>query len=308
MSFDQKKRSDIEVDELNIKSHLNTSLVTEEISVSEDLINRTLEAIRNNNDEDLEVKSHPVYMSGRIRTLVTVVAALLVLAVGINVIRLNVPMDMKSGNAVQDAKEYDMDGKTMKNEEEDMVLFETTEESADVAQESDSYDGLVQDGVVDSSINIDDSVRIGSYKSDTSIENEIEDEDSMEEQAVDKSAFTIQGFMTSFTDMVSIDSDSVTSITITSMVNNEERVITNQDQIKSFYLVMDSYSYQEGTLEDKEGYYIIDIISGDINSNITVRESNIIVELTDKDTASQGIYTVLDHSKFIEDLKNFMSE
>ena len=278
MSFDQKKRSDIKVDELNIKSHLNTSLETEEISVSEDLINRTLEAIRNNNDEDLEVKSYPVFMSGRIRILVTAVAALLVLAVGINAIRLNVPMGMKSDNAVQEAKEYDMDDKTMKNEEEGTVLFEIIEDYADIAQES-----------------------------DTSIENEIEDEDCME-QAVDKSVFTIQGFMMSFTDMVSIDPDDVTSITITSMVNNEERVITNQDQIKSFYLVMDSYSYQEGTLEDKEGYYIIDIISGDINSNITVRESNIIVELTDKDTASQGIYTVLDHSNFIEDLKNFMSE
>lgn len=301
MSFDQKKRSNIEVDEMNIKSHLNTSLETEGINVSEDLINRTLEAIRNNNDEDLEVKKPPVYMSRRVRTLVTAVAALLVLAVGINAIRLNIPMGMKSDNASpEDAKEYIMDGATMDSAEEDLAIFEITEESSYEVQESDSYGTIAQDNKVDSDISIDDTAKAGAYKSDTSTESRVEVEDNR--------LLTSQRYMMTFTDMVSIESDSVTSITITSTVNNNEKVITNHEQIQSFYMMMDSHSYQAGDIEDTKEVYIIDIISGDIDGCITVRELDIIVELTSKDTVSRSIYTVSDHSKFIEDLKTSMSE
>ncbi|HWT73813.1 MAG TPA: hypothetical protein VN258_03715 [Mobilitalea sp.] len=46
MSYNDKKNENIEIDDMNIRSHLDTSLELSGISVSEDLINRTLEAIK----------------------------------------------------------------------------------------------------------------------------------------------------------------------------------------------------------------------------------------------------------------------
>ena len=102
MSFDPNEKDIFEVDELNIRSHLNTSLEAEGISVSEDLINRTLEAIRMQNPEDdglvsdrLELKK-PSSILRHTRVLVKVAAAVLVLVVGLATIRLLIPADKKS--------------------------------------------------------------------------------------------------------------------------------------------------------------------------------------------------------------------
>jgi hypothetical protein len=46
------KKTNIKNDELNIRSHLNASLDLNGISVSEDLINRTLEAINKQTPAD----------------------------------------------------------------------------------------------------------------------------------------------------------------------------------------------------------------------------------------------------------------
>lgn len=51
MNYKDKKNNNIENDDMNIKSHLNASLDLSGISVTEDLINRTLEAVKKNSSE-----------------------------------------------------------------------------------------------------------------------------------------------------------------------------------------------------------------------------------------------------------------
>ena len=46
MNFDKNKSDYSKLDDMNIKSHLNTSLEMSGISVSEDLIQRTIQAIK----------------------------------------------------------------------------------------------------------------------------------------------------------------------------------------------------------------------------------------------------------------------
>ena len=53
MSFD-KKSNKFDLDKLNLKDRLNASLENEGISVSEDLINRTLNAIKNQKADELD--------------------------------------------------------------------------------------------------------------------------------------------------------------------------------------------------------------------------------------------------------------
>lgn len=59
MNYNDKKNHNIEKDDMNIKSHLDASLDLSGISVSEDLINRTLEAIKKQTaEQSLESDDH----------------------------------------------------------------------------------------------------------------------------------------------------------------------------------------------------------------------------------------------------------
>lgn len=312
MSFEDKKINDKEVDELDIKSHLNTSLEAERISVSEDLINRTLAAINNAESEEPIVKKSSIFSSGHIRTLVAVVAAIFVLAVGLNAIRIFVPSGMKSDNSVQEAKDYDMDGGIMKNEEarSENYLFSygVSEDSKEATMESEvtSAGSEVKDKI--DYTTTDNSLGVGTYKSEDIISDdaiEYKADESIPES--DNSIVSTQEFELMFIDIAIIDVDAVTSIIITSEYKNEEKVIADKKQIESFYSLMNDHSYQESIGENSDNRYIIDIIGEEIVSHIVIGYYDIVVEHTKKDMVSHNIYKATDQSKLIEDLKELMN-
>ena len=88
MSFNDEKKGNNELDSLNLKSHLDTSLEQSGIRVSEDLINRTLEAIKqqsqNNNLLDIrnEKTKKSIPWSRYIRGVAGVAAAALIIFIG----------------------------------------------------------------------------------------------------------------------------------------------------------------------------------------------------------------------------------
>ena len=101
MSFNRKDRERIDFDKLNIKSHLNASLEEDGINVSEELIRRTLDAIRmheaNEPDAAKDIVDHKKtsFVYRHARMLVTAAAAVLILAAGLNAIRMLSPMKTK---------------------------------------------------------------------------------------------------------------------------------------------------------------------------------------------------------------------
>ena len=294
MSYDKIKINIKEVDELNIKSHLNTSLEAEGISVSEDLINRTLEAIKSDNDQDVELDKAPVFMSGRIRTLVTVVETLLILAVGINAIRLNIPYGMMLDNATDQAKSYDNT-----TDENDMAFSEASDQYDDSVDGIDSYNLDAYEFTTNTEdAGKDTSVKYGEATVGALPDNEVED----------KAELTVHGYEMTFTEMVLIESEAVKSITITSILGQGERAITGHDEVKEFYWMMDNYIYQQGSGDYEDMLYTVDIIGASLDGRLLIGDSNIVVELTNKDAVSQSIYTASDHGKLIEEMKNFIND
>ena len=302
MSFDNKEAKRTETDDLKIKSHLNTSLEAEGISVSEDLIKRTIEAINNQKDEELKTKKLFVFPFRQVRTLVAVAAAFLVLVVAFNAIRILGPGGMKSDNAADEAKSYDMDGSAAKNKEStsknDNFIYDM-DDSNDKNDESTSRDDILEYDMAE------DSAEIAMESESNGFEEGL-DQDKKEPD--NNKMFTAQNFGLVFTEMLLVNPDNVKSISISSADNNETIVITEQEQIQLFYSIMDSYSYEQSVEQDPNIQLVIDLIGDDIDSQIIISQSTIIVGHTSKDTASHSIFSVVGQSELIEDLINLMNE
>lgn len=108
MSYNNDDKLNIEIDDLNIKTHLNTSLELSGISVSEDLILRTLNAIKEQSPENIDHKDkNNDKQSGRkiipwnryVRSFATACAAVILVVAGYAAIR-QFPVSMKSASDV----------------------------------------------------------------------------------------------------------------------------------------------------------------------------------------------------------------
>ena len=92
MKYNDNKKDNIEMDDMNIKSHLDTSLDLSGVIVSEDLINRTLEAIKKqstgqtNLEESKEASTtgtkKVIAWNRYVRSLAGVAAAVIIVAAG----------------------------------------------------------------------------------------------------------------------------------------------------------------------------------------------------------------------------------
>lgn len=281
MSFDDRQEKYIDIEDIDIKSHLNTSLEAEGISVSEDLIKRTLEAINKQKDKERGVEKSFVFPLRQVRTLVAVAAAFLVLVVGFKAIGILGPGGVKSDNIMEDDKSYDMDGGAVNNKESesknDIFVYDMAEDSAELIMGSDA----------------------------DQVDEELDDN---RQELANNKMFTAQNYGLTFTEMSLISPDNVKSISISSADNNETMVITEQEQIKLFYSIMDSYSYQQSAEQDANIQLVIDIIGDDIDSQIIISQSAIFVGHTSKDTASHSIFSASGQSELIEDIRELMNE
>lgn len=308
MNFEPMKREDIEVDKLNIKSHLNTSLEAEGISVSEDLISRTMDAIRrnevNNSDTGQDNMEHKKLVFFRhTRTLVTVAAAALILVVGINALRMLSPLGSKSDMSKSQNSVSDDAGKT--------EIFYTTERSREENKEA--YDQDTSDG------SKSDAPMVGALADEATVDMTEEEEQSFdmkiskseeqtEEPGVGGRVMAIQGDALTFTEVINIESTEVSSITISSMTADMTNTIANQDQIDKFYSVMNEYLFMQSEAEDTNTLYVVSLASEDGDSQLLISETNIAVNYTRNGTISHGIYSAADHSRLLEEIKNLLAD
>lgn len=289
MSIKKKGQNEIGLDELNIKSHLNTSLELEGISVSEDLINRTLDAIKK---EETKIKDDgPLsFVRKHGKLLATVAAAVILLVVGINASKLftvkktdDIGNTTKSNEAKssETAPEYNMAIK--EDTEGDQVNFTAANENGEMLK---SYTAA------------------GSTEPDNTAETTSDDTGS----ATDFKFTAVQDIGFKFSEIISIKREDVKSVKITSMATDKTVGLTNQDDIDKLFSLMDNYTFDYGTEELGSEQYIIDLIGEDMDSRITVGETVVQVEYTNKDTASNSIYCASDQNKLIEDLKAYLDE
>lgn len=300
MSFDPNEKDIFEVDELNIRSHLNTSLEAEGISVSEDLINRTLEAIRKQNPEDdglvsdrLELKK-PSSILRHTRVLVKVAAAVLVLVVGLATIRLLIPADKKS---YKDDSMYESDYAA---EENNLAMdYKYDDEKTDMGKSSSE---IQINGIMEHQDIYD------SYDSAESVAGEMGDTDRSNNKSHNTADLTSEGTDASieeelgFVDTSMIDPSEVNLIIIRSSLRDEEKTLDLQEQIDWFYSVMEGHFFHYGT-GDTDGIYTIKLMGKDQESLITVGRDCVTVENTNKETASYSILIPIDHDRLINDLE-----
>lgn len=289
MRYKQMKRNEIEIDDLNIKSHLNASLEAEGISISEDLINRTLKAIKQQEAENLDTDKRykenekPISFYRNIRTLITVAAAALILVAGLNAIKLFAPkmkMESKSDNSVS----YDSGSKEM---------YLTSERVRDVVSEEMKSEPAVDDALIEEDTADYDQTLDILMKADQKMDEE-------ETGGQDKAPSNVISL--TFSDIIVIEPIDVITISITSVITGETRTITDRGQIDDIYSVMDNYLFTN-SMNDDDAQYIIKLIGEDKDSQIIIGEASITVDNTLGDITSHSIYSTADHESLINDIK-----
>lgn len=280
MSFEQKKRSEPDMDKLNIKYHLNASLETEGISVSEDLINRTLDAIKKQKDQGFDEKlanKKPTHLLRRTRLIITTGAAVLILMLGMTTIRLLSP-----------EKKADQ----VSPESYNMTAMDKSEIYGNAIDGSEVQMSVIEDANI---LEADEEF-VDIYVRDFTEE---QDDSSMELTSKYRNEFK-------FADIISMEPMDVKSVTITSESMKKTISLTKRVQLDQFYSIMENHSFLQEEGERSDVQYIIKIIGEDTDSQITIGIDSIEVDHTDKDVASHSVYVAADHSKLIEDLEELL--
>lgn len=315
MSFEQKIKKDIQIDKLNIKYHLNTSLEAEGISVSEDLIRRTMEAIRlqdakgSDITKDIYRHTKPIF-NRHARTLVTVVAAALILFAGYSALRLMSPLGMKGQSKSDKSILYDAaDGGQTER-------FSTTARAPKEGSAVNKDDSVADMEEYKMAAPLDkDSVDEVAKSEEPSFNmvmgTEMTEDDAKKEaniEADDNMVALSQYVITAFSDIALIEATDVTEIKLSSQTTSDMDVISDKEQIEAFYSIMDKYSYLQSLEEDANIHYIVNIISEGKESLISIGDTTLIVDIIQDDTASHSIYTATDQNMLLNDLGELLGK
>lgn len=202
---------------INLKDHLNASFDKDNITVSEELINRTLQAIK----EDKSPKDYKHVINKKypfkVRRLVSAAAVVLVLFVGINLLQDNFQLD---GNPFNGSKKSDSGSNA-----ESGVAYDTK------AEESQSIE-LFQDSATDSSITGEDA--------DKAFSSEIALEDASAEEPEMNSIYTESAKL--FTERYPFAMDQMVSFSVT---NGDAQMITiteNAEKSRELFSLLNEYT------------------------------------------------------------------
>ena len=311
MSFEPRKREDIEKDNLNIEFGLNTSLEVEGITVSEDLISRTMNAIRldeaNNPDaykDKVDNKSFVFFRHAR--TFVTIAAAVLILAVGFNALRALSPIGMKSDmSGTQNSVSYDDAGAV---ENYTSSESQTKDDSADYAEQGYFQEEFKEDAKIAGILDEEDTDGVNIDK-DKSLDMLIEDKSDEEDSGVDERMTTSGQYMFAFADITVIGPGEVNAITISSKTTGETIDILSQAQIDRFFSLMEKHYFTQATTEDDSAtLYVVCLASEDGDSQLLIGENTITVDNTQNDITSHSIFNAAEHSILIKDIMDLSVE
>lgn len=332
MNSNDKKNT--EYDDMNIKTHLNTSLELDGISVSEDLINRTLQAIKLQQAPQ-EMEEKPISSDKKViawnryvRGLAGIAAAIIVVVVGYSIID-NMGMKFnKSSDKASDSQEFDRseakmdiastdsaDGSFKREEEvaaEDGYMAGNSTEATVESSESDAKQTQLDTEADEEStlqFKITADTASPAENSGAGTDTEIakgEDQSQLASIAGNKEETVIL----TFRDIFLSDPKSAEYITITEEVNNTSITLTEQEDIQDFYTVMDQHQFTpDGNSSPMQDYTVEVKTPQPENSIYTMVIGDFIsVSYTSGDVVSNGIFHAVDNALLKQSLDEFFQK
>lgn len=279
-----------------IESHLNSSLELEGITVSEDLIQKTLMKIKEQSVEQQidkidEVQTRTEIYQGKkkiswvLKLVPTIAAAALLLFIGMNAKGMKISMNESTSN--------------------DMALEKKTEMSMDS-----SYNNMIVD-----------QEDAGARQENTSApitglgamieENEKSDEVSKETTtmgitaAADLDPLETQNdiFHISFSDISPIALETATSIDITDGSSNNSLFLSSKEDMKQFFDIINEHYFAEGTKGSGKVKFIVRIAGEGVSFTIKLDEEAINTNLLRGEEKVEGRYEAFDQSVLLAQLE-----
>jgi len=326
------KQNDLEMDDMNIKSNLNTSLDVSGISVSEDLINRTLEAIKRqpteqsvNQTDAKDFSKKVISWNKYVRGFAGVAAAVLIVVVGYNAMsQLNIgssksgsdssqPLDNTSANDIMMEGAAESNSSLATSEKADLdVAFDAS--STDMAVEEPKDDSIAESApqytITADAITMTDEAETYGDNGQTEVtgaDGEAGTTESMEPQA--KLSTTLrngdQTALLTFRDIFLPAPEQAEYIMITDEINGTAVTLTDQVQILEFYTLMDQHQFTYGTEDTANQNYTVEVKSPEEALYTLIVGKNITVRYAQGDTVSQSIYLAVDEVLFKQNLDEF---
>ncbi len=343
MSYNNDKNTNknIELDDMKIKSHLNNSLDLEGISVSEELINRTLAAIKEQQaligERGIQTgKEKPgtkiILWNRYVRSFAGVAAALLLVVVGYNVIK-QMPIvkneTTSMDNAAPEANLL-MDQSASTGAQTDMAAQEapaaagiaedaaTTEGTGQAAPEADTQYTISAETFADEAT-ADKSAKVGSAdnaggpagtEAETQITSMPEDNAKTREFSTALRSTNDTGASYTFRDIFLPNPENAEYITISNNKNDASVTLTALEDIQAFYLVMDAHQFTGSTQDTTaDQSYTVEMKTPDTQALYTMYlGSKLVVKFTQGDTVSENVYDPDDNARLKQDIETFLQE
>ncbi len=331
MNYNDKDKNDkIELDELNIKSHLNTSLDLSGISVSEDLINRTLAAIKEQSlsgkDEEtktsiMEPTKKIIAWNRYIRGFAGVAAAVVIVVVGYSLVQ-RIPFGMKKAAdsalpelkvAMDSSAEVPSAGSTGE-ENKSFDAYAVAEKADDVQYTITAETGALENENTnaDNSGNLPNSTGSEEEAPAAANENLESDNRSMAQTQEFAAAAASTADMVTYTfrQIFLPTPEQVEYITISDNQSDASITLTQQEDIEAFYIIMDSYQYSStGNESMNESNYSVEMNSPELGTLYTLLVGrNLTVRYTQGENTVENIYYVVDDAEFKQGFEEFFAE
>lgn len=231
-----------DLDDLRLKDHLDASFDLDNITVSEDLIKRTLKAIGESQPQEEQPKDLNKIKRFPVRRLVSAAAVLLVLLVGINVLQNGLVGNKKDSQSSQDSA--------------------TAEKSATEPAAMDIYSAAAED-----SAPISGSNETNSVLDSTAVDGEMQEDDDNSDKfstRITQDTNTEGGGVSSsfggnlFSGLYPITFDSVEAFSLTKNDGTQITLTDVGDKVSQLYTLLDGYTLvaSESEVSDTDNNWI----------------------------------------------------
>lgn len=329
-------------DDMNIKSHLNTSLELEGISVSEELFQRTLATIREQQAQQEEhgeakveegIRTKNVPWNRYVRSFAGVAAALLLLVVGYNVIK-QMPIVKNDTTSMDSAAPEDnlMMSRSAAEDTQANITAESPEaaeapaaanagiaakEAKLEAQNEASEYTISAENTADAGDNVSAGTDdISNYGKEEGTEEEIQfamvpedDSNSLKFstslQSTDASEVTY-----TFRNIFLPAPEEAEYITISSNKSGTSVTLTAQEDIRAFYLVMDAHLFTGDAQKTENGQdYTVEMKNPNTQTLYTMYLGpNLIVKCIQGDNVTENLYYPDDETLLKQEIESFLLE
>ena len=312
MNFDDKEKEQLDFEQLNIKSHLNTSMELKGISVSEDLINRTLKAI---NNQTVEKQDQPPLNSQQaelrksfsinkfVRGFAGVAAAAIIVVAGTQLLAGNIGGSKKDSSA-------DMNSTAMEQEisgENGYGTYFTTDEAKfGVAETEEPEVAADAEAKLEENMLTSDA---GEQLDDANMAVAPEKTSDTTDFTTSTSLAETEKSKLSFSQLIAPELTGTAAVVLTKAEDSTKVTLSYQKDIEEFYLTMEKHQFIASTVVPVNVVFQMELTNTEQNQTylISVGE-HLQIEYSDTQTTSMSTYDVVDMDGFQQDLMNLIDK